>query len=746
MAVIPGNRVPWPPYDYYEYPYGYVTYGSDGGEGGVYNTASGWLSHGSLITLPNPAPGLYSIVVRATSLPDYCSAFPDASANLVVRQKLPHLLNFAASQNGNGQSNSDARQAIDSEKNFYQVAVSATLDAQSVIGWLLKVNNLQGDTTLRVYRTWGDTGNPSITVAGNTAVIVPPFLTLGDTWYVEVQAIGLTNYTITSQPIVLNRPAWTMPLGHNTTFGDSANDSNGVPLPGDRGVDIGEDDWHFYAIDVPAGNSGLLRTELQAINGNPNHYLREDGVPTTDHDSNGGIGGGTILVHRSLTATASEYGNWVPLDGHTEIQLRAGRRYLGVNATGGINARYRLIASNGQVTEVPLNGGVANIQTLVGRDWRYYRFTVPADAPNNWNLTFSQQVGDVVIWLRDTIPPGNNADGLETSDSGSLYYGALHSWYFDNKNQGPYSNVGHDAAGTYTFNTAPLRPGSTYYVGFKANNDATFSLSSATSGGTIGVLPSLDFCTGTVTTSIPAGGSVVYQIPVPPEATRLKYSSTHASSVTVRMEQGTLPGTTGTQHLISSGANSSLNQPLSTTGWPWQPNQTYYVRFMNTAATAQDITFTMNGKNAQTEDEDNDRLPDAWELQYFPSISSYNATQDPDKDGLNNFLELAFNLDPARSSVGALVPDMGTAGLPVAYLTQIGADVHLTLEFVRRKNAGMTYTVQFANAPGTANWQAAVNAPIVTPIDANWERVVVDDTATTGANTTRFGRVVVSKP
>ena len=93
-----------------------------------------------------------------------------------------------------------------------------------------------------------------------------------------------------------------------------------------------------------------------------------------------------------------------------------------------------------------------------------------------------------------------------------------------------------------------------------------------------------------------------------------------------------------------------------------------------------------------------------------------------------------------------LVPDTGTSGLPVAYLTQIGASVHLTIEFVRRKNAGLTYTVQFANAPGAANWQAAVNAPIVTPIDATWERVVVDDAATVGANTTRFGRVVVSKP
>ena len=64
---------------------------------------------------------------------------------------------------------------------------------------------------------------------------------------------------------------------------------------------------------------------------------------------------------------------------------------------------------------------------------------------------------------------------------------------------------------------------------------------------------------------------------------------------------------------------------------------------------------------------------------------------------------------------------------------------------MRRKNAGLTYT-ECANAPGAANWQAAVNAPVVAPIDANWERVVVEDVATVGANTTRFGRVLVSKP
>src|SRR5438105_11811515 len=71
-------------------------------------------------------------------------------------------------------------------------------------------------------------------------------------------------------------------------------------------------------------------------------------------------------------------------------------------------------------------------------------------------------------------------------------------------------------------------------------------------------------------------GSVLYQIPAPPEATRFKYTSTHPDTVSIRIEQGTLPGTTGPQHFASSGADSSLNQPLSTSSWPWQPNQTYY--------------------------------------------------------------------------------------------------------------------------------------------------------------------------
>jgi len=426
---------------------------------------------------------------------------------------------------------------------------ATTLAAQPITGWLIKVAHAQGDTTLRIYKTWGNTDGAGITVTGNTALIVPPFLTPGDTWFVEVEGSGLTNYTITSFPITLQRPVWTMAPGHNNTFGDSGNDSNGASLPGDRGTDIGQDDWHFYAIDVPAGNAGLLRTELQAINGNPNLYLREDGVPTTDHDSNGGDNY-QDLVHRSLISdTGSEYGNWVPWNGRTEKQLRAGRWYLAVKASGGTNARYRLIASTGQVTDLALNGGSVTNQILVGRDWRYYRFTVPADAPNTWNLTFSQQVGDVNMWLRDTVPPGNQSYGFETSSDPSQY--SLRTWNTDGKNQGPYSTGGQDAAGAYPFNTPPLRPGSTYYVGFRR---PMTPLSRSAAPPAAEASAPCRFSTSSPGRSMPACLRAIpcsTAFPCPRKRRRMKWTATHDSR---------RPGPSGTGHPARRHRNPTLDQ------------------------------------------------------------------------------------------------------------------------------------------------------------------------------------------
>ena len=750
MSLISGSRSPQPGIT----TNGYNQYGYIGGQYSVPTGGVARVNHASIITVANPIAGTYSLTVRSETVG---SLYPNSTADLTIRQKPRIPLNFSADLNGNGYSHTDTRQLIDAEKTFYEVAVPTLVKGQPVIGWLLKVNLLQGDTTMRIYKTWGSPSS-GITVNNNTALIVPPFFTPGDTWFVEVQADGLTHYTITSQPVTLERPAWPMPAGHNTPFGDSGTDGSGNPLPGDRGIDIGQDDWHFYAVDVPAGNAGLLRTELQAINGNPNLYIREDGVPTTDHNANGNSG--ADLVNRSLTSTASEYGNWVPWDGRYQNQLRAGRWYLGVRATGGTNARYRLLVSTGQVTDLAVNGATVANQILVGRDWRYYRFAVPLDAPNTWNLTFSQQVGDVVMFLRDSVAPGNGATGLESTDSGVGYTYNLRTWYGDGKNQGPYSNVGHDAAGTYPFNTPPLRPGHTYYVGFKANSDATFSFSTAVTGGTIGSLPLLDFYTGTLNLSIPASSSLVYRIPVPAEATRMKWTATHPTTVQLRLEQGTLPGTTGTQHWISgTGANVAFNQALSLTSWPWQPNQNYYLRAVNTSASPQTLVLTMAGKNAGTEDEDGDGLPDAWELTYFPSIGSYNGAGDPDNDGVTNAVEFTDGTIPNVTAsakyflnVTAAHGTVGTAPTLVKY--DRGSIVSLThtaeagYGFLGWQLLG-NYGDQFAlRATGTLSIPVAgtytfgVNSDEGCRLTINGTAVITDDATHSPAD--RFGQVALA--
>ena len=692
-------------------------YGIEGG-----TQAPGWVRDDDILTVANPTPGIFTLLVRAENTVN-TAIYPDASANLVVRTKSNTPLNFAANQNTNGGTHTDTRQMIDGEYTIYQVTVPPAVDGQPVTGWVIKTDVLQGAISLEVYKNFADPTS-GVSVVGGFAVVVPPFLTFGETWYVRVKATGLTNYTLTSRPVTLELPVWQMPTTFNQTFGDSGNDSAGIPLPGDRGTDLGQGEWHFYAVDVPAGNLGLLRTELQAISGNPDLYIREDGVPTTSHDSNGNASSGSNLYDRQLTATATEYGNWVPFDGRTEHQLTPGRWHLGVKAAGNSNVRYRLSVSTGQVTDLALNGGSATAQSLADNDWRYYRFTVPADAPVNWALTFSQQVGDVVMWLRDTVPPGQ---GLYNSSSN------VESWSTDSKNQGPYSNVGQDAAGTYTFTTPPLRPGQTYYAGFRSNSSATFSVSSATSGGTIGTLPVLDFYTGTLNTSIPANSSVLYRIPAPPEATRMKWTSTHASTVQLRLEQGSIPISTGTaQHYYSSGANSSFNYALSTTTWPWQSDQNYYLRIVNNAASTATVTLTMAGLNGYSD----------WASGFFNSTQLANpavsgATADFDKDGIPNLLEYLLGGDPTLPSSGLLpsiIKAPGSSNLVFTYKRKIAA-------------TGVVQVVEHsANLapPWTAAVHGAGGVTIVTtavPGDATSEQVAVTIPSTSDK---RFVRLKVT--
>jgi hypothetical protein len=110
---------------------------------------------------------------------------------------------------------------------------------------------------------------------------------------------------------------------------------------------------------------------------------------------------------------------------------------------------------------------------------------------------------------------------------------------------------------------------------------------------------------------------------------------------------------------------------------------------------------------------------------------------DANGDGVPNLLCYAFGMDPFVSAAS-------TGALPLVELTGTGAARKLRLTWLRRKastNSGLTYLPEFGS--NTAAVWETVTGGTATSVDGTFERVVVEDTATTGTESTRFGRVKV---
>jgi hypothetical protein len=589
----------------------------------------------NIITIANPTNGIYTLAVKARALG---TAYPDASYTLRIRQMPTPELNFTAEFNTNGFNHSAAGLLVDGQRAYYKVIIPTNVHGAPVIGWQLDLAQTSGQAGMRVRKDL----LPSDTVPGmpftpNAAIIAPPLLTNG-TWYVEVRGTNSTAFTLVSSALTLQRPVWQMPgSGEPTTtpglsapdFGDSGVDTNGAPLAGDQGIDLELGRYHYYAVNVPSNNAGLLRVQLEGISGNPDCYLRRGVVPTAAHATNGQAG---VMYERSLTGNATDYGNFVPLNGKTELRLTPGTYYVAVRAVANASARYRLKLSTGIIQDLVLNGGAVNNQFMAGNDWRYYRVQIPLDTPTTWQVSFSQIAGDVVLYFRDTIPPGNGST-TNTTD--------IKDWVSDDKNDGPYAN--YDLPGTYTFNVPPVRPDTTYYLGIRAKNDATFSLNSSTLGSTNSAPPLIPFYGGSVTNVIPANSQVAYRIVTPADALRWRNTSTHSNTVQLYLENGTYPTKTVQDDYRSTAANSTQDRFL--TAYPWLPNQTYYLTVTNTSTLAQNFIFTMNGSST-TADDDTDGMLDAWEIQYFGSLAA-TAIGDSDNDGVPNLNEFAEGTSPS---------------------------------------------------------------------------------------------------
>jgi hypothetical protein len=660
-------------------------YGNDGG-------ATPSFVGTNIITVANPVPGDFVLAVKARVLN---SVYPDAGYTLRVRQLPVPELNFTAEFNTNGLNNAASGLLLDAQRAFYKVIVPTNVHGQPVLGWELNLSQLSGIATVRARQNALPTDSPiGMPLAPNAAALAPPFLTNG-TWYVEVRGTNSTAFTLVSSAVALQRPAWVMPaVGQTNTapgltlpdFGDSGVDTNGIPLPGDQGIDLELGKYHFYAAVVPTNNGGLLRVQLEAISGNPDIYLRVDDVPTASHRTNGLSG---TIFDRSLTGSTTEYGNFVPLDGRKEIQLEPGVWYFAVRAVANANARYRLKLTTGTVQDLALDGGSVSNQNVAGGDWRYYRLLIPETLSGSWNVTFSQEAGDVVLHLRDIVPPGN---GVTTNSN------EYRDWTSDAKNNGPYGSF--DAPGTYNFGVPPLRLGSVYYLGFRAKNDAAFSVSSGVSAGTNPLPPIIEFYGGFATNTIPPNDQVAYRILTPGDALRWRHTSVHSNSVNVFIANGSYPSKTAQDHYRSTTANSSNDRILNS--YPWLPLQTYYLIATNPSVVPQPFSITMNGSRI-TDDSDGDGLPDGWEVSYFGSLSQ-TAAGDFDGDLVNNLNEYQEGTNPADpNSLRPRLVVIGTNGLvnvnPAAPSYDYGAMVTLTAT----PNAGYGFIDWGLGASGTDN-------------------------------------------
>ena len=506
------------------------------------------------------------------------------------------VINFSDNLNTNGLSNTASGSLANNQRLFYKVAVPVANAGHPVIGWRLALAQSQGLASVRVRKDLlpadGTLGTSPFVTA--EALIAPPFLTPG-TWYVEVCAQGITDFTLTSRDFALERPVWEMPAeGQAVTtpglaapeFGDTGTGTNSVALPGDRGIDLENGHFHYYAFRVPTNGAVLLRAMLEAISGNPDIYVRSGNPPTLSHDSGGYLG---ALYDISRTGTGTEYGDWVPRDGRYTPWLTNGTWYVAVRAASDANARYRLHLTAGTVTPTNLNFTLTG-QVLAGGDWRYYRVQVPTNAPAHWNVTLTQLMGDTVLYVRDTCPPGMNVrPGAPSPD--------LLDWSSDAKNDGPYPSF--SMPGTYDLAVPPLRPGSVYYLGVRALDDAVFSLQGATGGGTFAPV-ALPFAGAASGVSLPPYGSAQFAVTVPAGATQLAVRVSSDPGTAVYAEQGTLPYLDSRADWQSGGAPESLlSVNVRSPGlWPWVPGQTYYLVCTNSTGAARSIAFTTGDASA----------------------------------------------------------------------------------------------------------------------------------------------------
>jgi hypothetical protein len=115
-------------------------------------------------------------------------------------------------------------------------------------------------------------------------------------------------------------------------------------------------------------------------------------------------------------------------------------------------------------------------------------------------------------------------------------------------------------------------------------------------------------------------------------------------------------------------------------------------------------------------------------------------------DGNSNLLKYAFNLNGGGPDSRILAPGGGNlSGLPHAAFVRGSDDsISLRVEYLRRKNAGISYSPQIGTQLG--DWALLEHEPKITSINSQWERAVIVSSAETAGLPRLFVRLKVRLP
>src|SRR5262249_38302996 len=120
-------------------------------------------------------------------------------------------------------------------------------------------------------------------------------------------------------------------------------------------------------------------------------------------------------------------------------------------------------------------------------------------------------------------------------------------------------------------------------------------------------------------------------------------------------------------------------------------------------------------------------------------------TDDSDGDGVSNFMEWAFGMNPGSNDTGTLTLSGNTVsrrGSPITPLATMPEGVDFRAAFCRRKDfatVGLTYTVQFS--ADLITWASSVETPSVIADDGEIEVVTVKYPFFVNGQKARFFRV-----